>query len=116
MSLVRLVLFFVVRLRFGPISAANGPRLDPSFGMNPCYETKNWAHMQIFIPPSLHLAAGEGVWGRGRRLNPLLLSRNCFRVCGANGEAALSYEGHHRIATLRKPAAHVACCRQHREY
>src|SRR5713101_4631787 len=35
------------------------------YGMNPCYETKNWAHLQIFIQPSLHLVAGEGGWGRG---------------------------------------------------
>ena len=40
-------------------------------GMNPCYETKNRAHMQIFIQSSSHLVAGEGVWGRGRRLSPL---------------------------------------------
>ncbi len=56
---------------FGPYLCRIVPKLFPSFGMNPCYETKNWAHLQIFIQPSLHLVAGEGVWGRGRRLSPL---------------------------------------------
>jgi hypothetical protein len=69
--LVRLALFYVIVHGFGPNLAVVGPKLDPSFGLNPCYETKNWAHMQIFIQPSLHLVAGEGVWGRGRRLSPL---------------------------------------------
>src|SRR5712664_1499742 len=45
--------------------------LFPVHGMNPCSETKNWAHLQIFIQPSLHLVAGEGGWGRGRHLSPL---------------------------------------------
>src|SRR6266478_10227776 len=28
------------------------------FGVTPYSETKNWAHLQIFIQPSLHLVAG----------------------------------------------------------
>src|SRR5580704_17214879 len=69
--LVRLALFYVIVHGFGPNLAVVGPKLDPILGLNPCYETKNWAHMQIFIQPSLHLVAGEGVWRRGRRLSPL---------------------------------------------
>src|SRR5487761_788980 len=26
----------------------SGPKLDPSFGMNPYSETKNWAHLAVF--------------------------------------------------------------------
>src|SRR5271168_3593193 len=62
--LVRLALFRVMVLGSGPSLEAIGPKLDPSFGLNPCYETRDWAHVQIFIQPSLHLVRGEGVWGR----------------------------------------------------
>jgi hypothetical protein len=37
-------------------------------------------------------------------------------ICGADGVAALSYEGYNRIATVRKSAVHVACYRKHSEY
>ena len=39
--------------------------------MNPYSETKSLGTLADFIQPSLHLLAGEGVWGRGRRLSPL---------------------------------------------
>jgi hypothetical protein len=37
-------------------------------------------------------------------------------ICGADGVAALSYQGYNRIATVRRSAVHVACYRKHSEY
>src|SRR5215470_4075782 len=47
----------LVRLAFTPAHLADFaldlgpivPKLFPSFGVNPCSETKNWAHLQTFI-------------------------------------------------------------------
>ncbi len=43
--------------------------------------------LQLFIQPSLHLVAGEGVWGRGRRVSPrrLLQSPRMEAVTSKNG-------------------------------
>src|SRR6266478_2465771 len=62
-SLICLGSAYLLHPGFRWFSGLIGPILDPTCGRNPCYETKNWAHLQIFIQPSLHLVAGEGGWG-----------------------------------------------------
>jgi hypothetical protein len=40
-------------------------------GVNPSVETNSLGTLAVFIQPSFYLLAGDGVWGRGRRLSPL---------------------------------------------
>jgi hypothetical protein len=50
--------------------------------VNPCSETKNWAHLQILFKTSLYVLAGEGICGKGGgRPLPLLMSRDRQRCC-----------------------------------
>src|SRR5712692_3762102 len=49
--------------------------MDPNrtqiFGVNPLGGTTFLGTASAFVKAFLHLLAGEGVWGRGRRLSPL---------------------------------------------
>src|SRR5271157_3511303 len=56
---------------FSTGSAANVPSLFPNFGMNPYSETNSLGALAASSRHSLHRVAGEGFWGRGRRLRPL---------------------------------------------
>jgi len=47
--LVRLALFYVMVHGFGPNLAVFGPKLDPSFGMNPYSETNSLGTLAVYI-------------------------------------------------------------------
>ncbi len=59
------------------------PLLFPScsqvFGVNPSVETNSLGTLAVFIQPSFYLLAGDGVWGRGRRLSLLRFIGNAPR-------------------------------------
>ena len=47
--LVRLALFYVMVHGFGPNLAVFGPKLDPSFGMNPYSETNSLGTLAVYL-------------------------------------------------------------------
>src|SRR5271156_5546556 len=70
-ELVRRAFSYVMHDGFARCSSMFVPKLFPSFGMNPCSETKIGRTWQFFVSLDLYLLAGEGNWGRGRRLSAL---------------------------------------------
>src|ERR1700675_4627402 len=58
-----------------PKSSQKGQVLDPCWtlerGVNPLDGTNYLGTASAFLRAFLHLLAGEGVWGRGRRWSPL---------------------------------------------
>ncbi len=62
--LARLALFCVEQVRLGWYSAVNGLKSDSTFGLNPCCETKNRAHLAAFysallVSPSRRRGLGK---------------------------------------------------------
>jgi hypothetical protein len=92
--LARLALFYVMVHGFGPNSAVVGPKLDPSFGVNPLGGTNYLDTVSAFVKVFLHLLAGEGVWGRGRHLSPLP-QQSCINLCAV----LFVLKEHHRCAS-----------------
>ncbi len=53
--------------------------LPEAGGLNPSVETNSLGTLAVLIQPSFYLLAGDGVWGRGRRLSLLRFIGNAPR-------------------------------------